>query len=241
MSNLRIEKDGNVAIMVWQRAPQNQFNTEFLKEIVAALAELAADRDVKALVITSGVEKYYSTGLHLEWIMQEAMQNPPGVPEFFGMINKFMIEITAFPKPVIAAINGHCVAMGAIITASMDFRLMSPDKGFVRLPEVEINIPFLPGMRAIFKDILTPQAWRNLAYTSDRFTGEQAHAMGYVDALHPQDELLGAAVALADKLGRFKMSTYAAIKRDNRADVLRIMREEDPPAIQAMLKTFGGG
>jgi len=65
--------------------------------------------------------------------------------------------------------------------------------------------------------------------------------MGYVDALHPQDELLGAAVALADKLGRFKMSTYAAIKRDNRADVLRIMREEDPPAIQAMLKTFGGG
>jgi enoyl-CoA hydratase/carnithine racemase len=239
MSNLTIERDGKVAILILQNAPQNQFNTPFLTEILEALATIKEDREVKALVITSGVEKFFSTGLHLEWLMTTVAQNPAAAPEFFGLVNKFMIEVTGYPKPVIGAITGHCAAMGAIISACMDYRLMNADYGFIRVPEIEINIPFLPGMNAIFKDILPPSTWRDMALMGEKYTGAQMLELGFIDQIHPADELRAKAVELAAKLGAFKTSTFAAIKRTNRAEVLRILIEEDPPAIKKMMATFG--
>ncbi len=238
---LRIEKEGVVAVMYWQHAPQNQFNDVFLQEIVDALKEIEADRSIKALVITSGVEKFFSTGLALEWLMQTAATNPPAILDYFILLNEFMVTVTGFAKPVIGAITGHCVAMGAIIGACMDYRFMTNERGFVRTPEMEINIPFLPGMNAILKEIMPPASWRDFAYTADKFTGEQAMAMGYIDKLCPPDELLPTAIEFANKLGGFKMSTYAAIKRENRRLSLDIMKKEDPDAIRNFVAKFTGG
>jgi enoyl-CoA hydratase/carnithine racemase len=235
MEFMEIKKEGPVGIMVWKHEEQNRFTTPFLIEINEALSELLADDSVSSVVIASGLEKYFSTGLHLEWMMAQGASDPNALKEFLLLIHKNLVLFTSYPKPLVAAITGHIVAAGCIFGACMDYRYMSEDRGFIRLPEVQINIPFWPGMRAIFQSILPPRAQRDLFYTGDRFTAKQAMEMGYVDALFPAEEVLSKTLELAEKLGRAKTETYAHIKRDLRRHVLRIMKEEDPKAIEFFL------
>jgi enoyl-CoA hydratase/carnithine racemase len=238
MKNLSIETTDGVAVLTLSHEEQNQFTTPFLEEFNAALESLADDDAVRGVVVTGAHAKYFSTGIHLEWLMGQGMADLKNVVRFTATLNQTLLATTSFPKPLVGALNGHAVAGGAILAACMDYRLMPPDRGFVRLPEVQIDIPFWPGMNAIFQAILPPASFRNMAYTGDRFTSSQAHEMGFVDELVPADELLPRAMDLARKLGQSKTSTYAAIKREMRRDVLHLMRTEDPKAGEALLKTF---
>jgi enoyl-CoA hydratase/carnithine racemase len=238
MKNLNIETTDGVAVMTLSHKEQNQFTTPFLQEINSGLADLASDRAVRGVVVTGAHPKFFSTGIHLEWLMGQGMADLKNVVLFTKTLNQTLLATTDFPKPLVAALNGHAVAGGAILAACMDYRLMPPDRGFVRLPEVQIDIPFWPGMNAIFQAILPPASFRDMAYTGDRFTSAQAHEMGYVDELVDAEGLMARAVELASKLGQSKTRTYAAIKREMRRHVLHLMRTEDPKAGEALLKTF---
>ncbi|NLH50258.1 MAG: enoyl-CoA hydratase/isomerase family protein [Myxococcales bacterium] len=240
MQFLRIDISGAVAVMTWKHEEQNRFTSPFNEEIIAGLEQLAADPAIRAVVVTSGVPKYFSTGLHLDWIKAQVAADPESLRPFFHSINRLMTLATGYPKPLIAAINGHAVAMGLIITACMDYRLMAVDRGFLRLPEVQIDIPFLPSMTAVFNEILPPRSFRDLAYTGDKFTPIQGQEMGLIDQTFPAAELLPAAVELGKKLGAHKSATYATIKRDNRRRVLAALRDDDPAAIEVLLKRFTG-
>lgn len=240
MEFLSIETADGVAVMTLHHEEQNRFTTPFLNEIVAGLAELAADEAVRAVVVTAVQEKYFSTGIHLEWLMGQGLLDPQNLKTFSAALNRALMDATGFPKPLVAALNGHAVAGGAILAACMDYRLMPPDRGFVRLPEVQIDIPFWPGMTALFKDILPPAAFRDMAYTGDRYTSTQAHELGFVDELVPVENLLDRARELAAKLGGSNTRTYAAIKRELRRHVLRIMRDEDPKAADTLFRTLTG-
>ncbi len=238
MKELSIETADGVAVMTLSSGEQNQFTTPFLEEISAALAQLAEDKDVQGVVVTGAQEKFFSTGIHLEWLMGQGFADIQNVLAFTNALNHTLMDATGFPKPLVAALNGHAVAGGAIFAACMDYRLMPPDRGFVRLPEVQIDIPFWPGMNALFQAILPPASYRDMAYTGDRFTSVQAHAMGFVDELVEADALLGRAKELAAKLGQSNTHTYAAIKREMRRHVLETMRTEDPEASRSLLKSF---
>jgi len=238
MENLSIETTDGVAVLTLSHGEQNRFTTPFLREISAGLTHLAADDAVRGVVITGAQEKFFSTGIHLEWLMGQGLADLENVRSFTRALNQTLLDATGFPKPLVAALNGHAVAGGAILAACADFRLMPPDRGFVRLPEVQIDIPFWPGMSALFQAILPPATFRTMALTGDRFTSAQAHEMGYVDELVEADGLVARAMDLAGKLGQSKTPTYAAIKREMRRHVLEIMRTEDPKAGEALLETF---
>lgn len=239
MEFLEVKKEGRVAIIKWNHGEQNQFHTPFLKENLATLEVLAGDDTVSAIVVTSATEKFFSTGLYLEWMMEQGAKDPENLREFLNYIHKFVMNITGYPKPMIAAINGHAAGAGAIIAACMDYRFMRREKGFVRLPEVHINITFWPGMTAIFKDIMPAKSVRKFFYEGNKHTAEEAEKMGYVDFVVPYDQLVPKAVEFAAKLGIAQTETYAIIKNGLRQRVLDIMANEDPKAIDEFMARAG--
>jgi Delta3-Delta2-enoyl-CoA isomerase len=238
MEYLKIEKIGPVAVMIWQHEEQNRFTTAFLREILTSYDELEADDSVIGLVVTGGTGKFFSTGLYLEWMIEQGTKDPNLVGEFLGYLNQFLYRSTKFEKPLIAALNGHAAGAGAIVSACMDYRFGVQDKGFVRLPEVQINIPFWPGMTAIFKDILPAKTFRDMAYTGDRYTSAQAKEMGFIDDLFPMNDLVPKAAEFAARLGQAKKETYAAIKEGLRHNVLEIMKRDDPVAIKIFIENL---
>lgn len=242
MSNdFTIRMDGPVAVMTWAHEEQNRFTTPFLTGVCDAWEALARDDSVRGVVVTAAQERYFSTGIHLEWLMTEGASAPGGIQAFLDSLHRVLLLAAGFPKPMVGALNGHAVAGGAILAACFDFRLMRNDAGFVRLPEVQIDIPFTPGMIALFKDTLPPASFRDLALTGERVTNERAKEMGYVDELVPISELVPRAVALAGKLGSVNLGTYASIKRGLRQRVIEAMEQGDPPAYRMAAKALGGG
>jgi Delta3-Delta2-enoyl-CoA isomerase len=183
------------------------------------------------LIITGAQEKFFNTGLNLEWMMQN-MAKPGVIEQFLFDMNKLFMRFCNYPKPVIAAINGHAIGNGLIMTAHMDFRLMREDRGWLNLPEVKINIPFLPGMLAIFKEVIPAKSLRDMIYLGRKYSARQGEELGFIDFVTDKDSLLPKAMELAQELTKVKMQAYAEIKRRNREKVMQVMIEEDEPALK---------
>ncbi|MBZ0270635.1 enoyl-CoA hydratase/isomerase family protein [bacterium] len=238
MEYLDLAREGNLAVVHMRHGDENRFTTPFLTELIDTLTMLEDDPGTRGVVLTAQQEKFFSTGIDLEWMMTVGGEDPGKVTEFLLLLNRTLELCTGYKKPFVAALNGHAVGGGAILAACADFRLMNSERGFVRLPEVNVDIPFWPGMIALFRDILPPKSFRDMALTGGRYTGEQALAMGFVDELVKPGNLVMRALEFTSSLAGAKTETYARIKRDLRQHVLKVMHEEDAREATMLGKIF---
>ena len=222
---IELEKEGPVGVLTMNYEGQNRFSTEFCDDIMSAMDAVESDGAIRSVVVAGGEEKYWSTGLHLDYLGQAGAEE---VKKFIALLNNMLKRWCVYPKPVVAAINGHAFAAGAIMAAHMDYRFMREDRGWVCLPEVDINIPFLPGMIAILRAVLTPSALRHMTLTGKRFNAQEAQNLGFIDDVFSKEDLLPKAIEWATFLATKNAAAYAEIKRRMRAEVVRIIETEDP-------------
>src|SRR6201999_2859548 len=105
------------------------------------------------------------------------------------------------PVPTAAAVVGHAFGAGAMLVLAHDFRVMRADRGYFCFPEVDIRIPFSPGMAALIQAKLTPQTAVSAMTTGRRFGGADAAAVGIVDAAADEDAVVGAAIDTLASVG----------------------------------------
>lgn len=232
MAKIAIERREaeRVALLTLQHESENRLHPGLVTEIMQALDRLERDTSVGALVVTGGDPKYFCTGLDLGYMMG-CVADFEAVRAYMLSVNALFKRFALYPKPVVAALNGHAFGAGVFLSAYMDFRFMREDRGWVCLPEVDINIPLLPGMIAICQAIMTPQGFRKLYYTGMRANAEEARQAGFVDAVWPADRLVKESVAFAAELGKKRSDTYAEMKRRIRTDIVRVLDEDDPASI----------
>lgn len=191
---------------------ENRFSPGWLDEVGAALDSVLAG-PATALVVTA-TGKFFSNGLDVDWVMADASRWPAYVDRVQALFSRTL----TLPVPTVAAVNGHAFGAGAMIAIACDFRVMREDRGFVCFPEVDIRIPFTPGMSALVQSKTTPQTASLAMTTGRRFGGPDALAAGLVDALADEASLLDSAVAMAAPLvgkdpatlGTIKSTMYAA-------------------------------
>ena len=121
--------------------------------------------------------------------------------------------------------------MGAIWSSGFDFRYVREDRGWVCFPEMDINIPFSPGMIAICEHGLGRRVFREMAWTARRYTGAEAVDVGWARAAVPAGELLDKAVELAGFMAKKGAVAFSMTKQVWAREVARIVDEEDPGAI----------
>ena len=135
-------------------------------------------------------------------------------------------RILTFPLPTVAAINGHAFGAGSMLSVAHDYRFMRNDRGYFCFPEVDINIPFTPGMAALIQAKLLPQTAVTAMTTGHRYGGEEAHAAGIVDGTAPETDLVGAAVDRVKPILGKDQGTLGAIKTTMYAAVTEALRVE---------------
>jgi len=229
MPYIQFEKQDQVGVMTMNYQIENRFHPDFLKEMMQLLDEAEGDSDIGALVITGGDPKFFSNGLDLDYLLAHVGEQG-AILDYLKAVNAMFRRWTLYPKPTIAALNGHTFAAGLFMAAHMDFRFMREDRGWICLPEVDINIPLLPGMIAICEATMSAQGFRRLYYTGTRLTGPEAKAIDFVEEVYPLDKLLSASIEFAAALTHKKRETYAEMKGRLRQEVVRILDEEDPNA-----------
>ena len=112
-----------------------------------------------------------------------------------------------------------------MLLLAQDFSVMRSDRGYFCLPEVDIHIPFTPGMSALIQARLAPQVAHDAMTTGRRYGGTDAEAAGIVDATAAEGAVLAAAVERAAALAGKASPTLGTIKSRMYAPVLDLLRE----------------
>jgi enoyl-CoA hydratase/carnithine racemase len=188
-------------------ADENRFSPGFLDEFDAHLDEII-DAGAQGLVTTGG-GKFYTNGLDLDWLAANADQTQ----WYVGRVQSMLARVLTLPVPTAAAVVGHAFGAGAMLALAHDFRVMRADRGFFCLPEVDIRIPFSPGMAALIQAKLTPQAAVASMTTGRRFGGDDAERLGLVDAVAAEGAVTPTAIDLLRPLDGKDPGTLGAIKQ----------------------------
>ncbi len=186
---------------------ENRFSPDWLGEVESALDELEASTSPAALV-TIGGGKFYSNGLDLDWLGAHLDQHQ----EYVERVQALLARVLTLPVPTVAALNGHAFGAGAMLAMAHDYRVMRTDRGYFCLPEVDIHIPFTPGMSALITSKLTPRAALQAMTSGRRYPSVDAEAAGIVDATAPLEELSAVAAGLVRDLAGKDRATLGAIK-----------------------------
>jgi len=186
---------------------ENRWSPDWLAGANKALDEVEAAEGPRALVTTS-TGKFWSNGLDLEWLGQHSDQ----LGDYLKQVHDLLARVLELPMPTVAALQGHTFAAGAMLALAHDFRVMRADRGFFCLPEVDIQIPFTPGMSALIQAKLTPSVALEAMTTGRRYGGADAKAAAIVDATAPEDGVLSAAIEIARPLTSKPGATLGMIK-----------------------------
>ena len=214
----QLERDGEVFVLDLGD-DENRFNPSWVGAVAALLEEVVAAEGPRALV-TRATGKFWSNGLDLAWMGE----HPDEAGPFVAQVHALFARVLSLPVPAVAACQGHVFAAGAMLALAHDFRVMRADRGFFCLPEVDISIPFTPGMGALIQARLAPQAAHEAMTTGRRYGGAEAAAVGIVDEAVAEDAVLTAAVERARPLAGKAGPTLGAIKEQMYAQPLTLLR-----------------
>ncbi len=213
-----LSQDGDVHVLHLGDG-ENRFSPDWMQEVHDLLAEVTAD---PAPLVTTADGKIWSNGLDLEWLQA----NPAEFQSYISDAQHLLARMLELPVPTVAAVQGHCFAAGAMLSLCHDQRVMRSDRGWWCLPEIDINLPFTPGMNELVTTRLTPAAANLAMTTAHRFGGEAAHEAGIVDHLADEGEVLPTALEIARGLTGKNPDVLGQIKATMYADVLSGLRGE---------------
>lgn len=173
MAVMEWKKDGAVAVITMCNGA-NRHNPVFARTILNIFDEIEADPQILSIILTSSDEKNFSQGIDVEWLQTAfATKDFTNIKTFMYDMNSVFKRLLTTPVPVVAAINGHAFGNGAILSCACDFRFMSKERGFFCFPEIDLRIPFLPGMIAFIRKAIPEYKFNELALTGKRLTAEE--------------------------------------------------------------------
>lgn len=216
---MKLERNGDVFVLDIGDG-ENRFHPDWIAGFNAALDEVEAAEGPKALV-TSATGKFWSNGLDLDWVQA----NPNEGASYLSSVHRLFGRVLGLGVPTVASIQGHCFAAGAMISLAHGFRVMRADRGFWCLPEVDIGIPFSPGMAALVQARLSKKTAHEAMTTGRRYGGVDALAAGIVDATASEGAVLDVATGIAASLAGKAGPVLGAIKARMYEDALRILNE----------------
>lgn len=195
---------------------ENRFGPDWLAAMDDALDRVVAE---PLPLVTAGDGKFYSNGLDLDWLSEHPTEMEP----YVARVHALFARVLALGVPTVAAVNGHAFGAGAMLAMAHDWRIMRADRGYFCFPEVDILIPFTPGMAGLIQAKVTPRTAVDAMTTGRRFTAPEAVAAGLVDGEAALDDLVDTAVARVADLAGKDTGTLAAIKTGMYPEVLRAL------------------
>lgn len=232
MSHVSYQLQDHIAIITLNSG-ENRFNPEFLSAFLKILDEIEHKTEAQTLIVTSAHEKIFSNGIDLEWLVPVIQRNDIVTAKaFFYQLNSLFKRLITYPLVTIAAINGHAFAGGAILCCAFEFRFMRSDRGFFCFPEVDLGIPFLPGMNALLKKAIPLYKVEEMEYTGIRLTAADCERHHIILKACRLEELTPQALTFADTI-RKKRPIIAEMKKRLNAPIVQAIDVEDAPYIES--------
>lgn len=203
------EKKAGVATITLNRPEaMNAINREMARALSAAWTDFAGDPSLNVLIITGAGDKAFCVGADLK---EKERKGDVHVTSFWSGSSKVPMRGAPLYKPVIAAINGHCLGGGLELALLADIRIAADHATFGQ-PEIRLGI--FPGMGATQRlpRTLSYNLAAEILFTGDRFDARKALEMGLINRVVPAGELKAAARSIAQTVSAQAPLALRAVK-----------------------------
>jgi enoyl-CoA hydratase/carnithine racemase len=208
---LDIEYKDNVGIIKLNHGTTNALNSELIRKLTEALHVIKNDSEVRSLVLSSANEKFFAIGLDIPELFNLTQEE---FTKFYHSYNSMCMDLYSFPKPTIAAITGHAIAGGCILTLCCDYRLMAEGRKLMGLNEIKLGVPIPYPGDCVLRQLIGIKMVREITDMGDFYDSKTLLQIGMVDEVVPIDQLLSTAIEKAHKLGSLPLDAFQKIKRN---------------------------
>jgi len=221
MIDLRI--DDGIAVIKMGHGKANALDIEFCDALAKQFSQLAGS-DARAVVLT-GQGRIFSAGVDLKRLSEGG---PEYIGQFLPALHRLYDAAFFHPKPVIAAINGHAIAGGAVLACCADRRVMARNSGRIGVTEILVGVPFPALAFEIVRLAVPPRYLPEFALTGATYETDAAQQRGWIDEVAEPDDLLEDALAVAQELAVLSPPAFAQTKKQIRQPVSeRLQRSGD--------------
>jgi enoyl-CoA hydratase/carnithine racemase len=202
-------REGNVGYITLNRPPANSYDSVFVEELGQAVGQVDADPEVRAVVVRSAVDRFFSAGADV----RAFSDNPPERNmDLVRRAHEVLARVARIPKVFVAQIAGHALGGGLEIALACDLRFGAQGSYRVGLPEVTLGLlPGNGGTQRLPRLVGWSRAL-DLMVTGRTLSPEEAHACGILDRLLPAERLAEETADYASKLAAGPSRAVGAIK-----------------------------
>ncbi len=192
---IKTEIKDNIVIATLEYGKTNSVTMETLEGIRKIVDDVNKQEELLGIVLT-GAGKMFSSGFDLPMFLN--LNGIEEVIEFFKLEEEIMHEFFTCSKPVVSAINGHCVAAGVILSCAADYRIVTNHpKIKIGMSEIKIGLPLSVAQAAIVRFGLNDdRTYRDVMYFANMYNVDQAKELGIVDEIVEADQLIPRAMEL---------------------------------------------
>jgi enoyl-CoA hydratase len=218
---IEFEERGVVTILRMARGKGNALNLELARALVDALDGL--ERSPARAGILTGQENIFGAGVDLPAVIEGGAAY---VRQFLPLLQRVIERLVTFSKPLVAAVNGHAIAGGAILMLCCDQRLLARGTARVGLTEILVGVEFPAWGLEVARFATAPQHFSTLICRGRTWQPEEALARGLVDELVEADQLLDRACGVAEELAAIPTATFTATKMAVRRPLIEAARRQ---------------
>ncbi|MEZ0152165.1 MAG: enoyl-CoA hydratase/isomerase family protein [Candidatus Reddybacter sp.] len=212
------EKIGDVVLLRMSHGKANALDLEFLRALSRTFEELSTS-DVGAVVIT-GSDGIFSAGVDLKRLVAGGVEY---TREFIPALIDTFTQMFFFPRPLVAACNGHAIAGGAVMLCAADVRYAARGKGRIGVPELLIGVPFPLIVMQIIKYAVRPDQFQEIIYIGKNYDTESALEVGFCEQVFEAEKLIESACARAQELAEIPGESFSFSKAAMRVGVKDIL------------------
>jgi enoyl-CoA hydratase len=215
---IELTRRGGIAILKMAHGKANALDIE-LCEAIAAEFEALRGSEARAVVLT-GQGPMFSAGVDL---IRLGEGGAAYVRRFLPALHRLYDTVFFFPKPVVAAINGHAIAGGCVLQCCADRRIAAHGGGRIGVTELLVGVPFPPLAFEVMRFATPPAFFAETILSGATYPPETALARRMVDELAAPSELLDRAIAAAETLAALAPAAFAQTKQQLRQPVTDAM------------------
>ncbi len=173
------------------------------------IQQLSNDPGVSAVVLSSSSANFFSIGFDIPELYDQSREE---FGAFYRAVNQMCLDLYALPKPTVAAITGHAIAGGCILTLCCDYRFIASGRKLIGLNEVKLGVPVPYPADRMLRELVGMRPAREIMEAGEFYEPERALALGLVDRVLTLERLVDEAVEMAAELGSLPGAAYAMIK-----------------------------
>lgn len=228
MDYIKTSISSGIATLTLSRGKVNALTGDVVDQMKAALKNFEKDPGIKAIILT-GKGTFFSFGFDVPEFLSYSRE------EFLEYLQKFTDlykYIFLYPKPVIAALNGHTIAGGCMMALACDRRIMVSGKAKISLNEIAFGASVFTGSTEMLRFCVGSRHASNILYSGAMYSAEEAEKTGLIDMVVVDADLLDAAKTMALDLGEKAASAFAGIKSLLRTPAAEAMRQNEADSIK---------